>query len=99
MRKVSINLVSVPDRSTIHDKLQEKLELPDYYGRNLDALHDCLTEISEDTCIGLYEPGEISQIGSYIKLMNQVFQQAEEENPHLCVFIFQKEMKFVEMYR
>ena len=28
-----------------HDYLMEALNLPDYYGKNLDALYDCLTEI------------------------------------------------------
>ena len=28
-----------------HDYLKEALNLPDYYGKNLDALYDCLTEI------------------------------------------------------
>jgi len=28
-----------------HDYLMEVLNLPDYYGKNLDALYDCLTEI------------------------------------------------------
>ena len=29
-----------------HDYLKEALDFPDYYGKNLDALYDCLTEIS-----------------------------------------------------
>lgn len=29
-----------------HDYLKEVLNFPDYYGKNLDALYDCLTEIS-----------------------------------------------------
>jgi RNAse (barnase) inhibitor barstar len=28
-----------------HDYLMQALDLPDYYGRNLDALYDCLTEM------------------------------------------------------
>ena len=28
-----------------HDYLIEALALPDYYGKNLDALYDCLTEM------------------------------------------------------
>ena len=29
-----------------HDYLMKSLNFPDYYGKNLDALYDCLTEIS-----------------------------------------------------
>lgn len=31
-----------------HDYLMRALNLPDYYGRNLDALYDCLTEMECD---------------------------------------------------
>ena len=31
-----------------HDYLMEALDLPDYYGKNLDALYDCLTEMECD---------------------------------------------------
>ena len=33
-------------RAQAHAELKEKLALPDYYGGNLDALHDCLTDIA-----------------------------------------------------
>ena len=36
-------------RKELHDYLKLQLDLPDYYGRNLDALYDCLTERSEST--------------------------------------------------
>ena len=31
-----------------HEYLMEALNLPDYYGKNLDTLYDCLTEIDCD---------------------------------------------------
>ena len=40
-----------------HDYLMEALNLPDYYGKNLDALYDCLTEI--DCEIELINAGEV----------------------------------------
>lgn len=32
------------DRACAHAYLRERLDFPDYYGRNLDALYDLLTE-------------------------------------------------------
>ena len=39
-----------------HAYLAEKLSFPSYYGKNLDALYDCLTDISEPTAVGLAIP-------------------------------------------
>lgn len=36
-----------------HDYLMEVLDFPDYYGKNLDALYDCLCEIGVETEIVL----------------------------------------------
>jgi len=31
-----------------HDYLMEVLDFPDYYGKNLDALYDCLCEMDRE---------------------------------------------------
>ncbi|MEE1129284.1 MAG: barstar family protein [Methanobrevibacter sp.] len=36
-----------------HDYLMEVFDFPDYYGKNLDALYDCLCEIGVETEIVL----------------------------------------------
>jgi len=47
MKKAKINLGW--DKQQIHDTLAKQLEFPKYYGNNLDALYDVLTETSEET--------------------------------------------------
>ncbi len=42
-----------------HDYLMEALSLPDYYGKNLDALYDCLTEMECE--IELTNAGEVDE--------------------------------------
>ncbi len=44
-----------------HDYLKEELNFPDYYGRNLDALYDCLTEIGTETEIKLINSEYVSK--------------------------------------
>lgn len=36
------------NKQELHHYLAKELNFPDYYGNNLDALYDCLTEISTD---------------------------------------------------
>ena len=38
----------IKDREMLHRILAELPGVPDWYGRNLDALHDCLTDIQEE---------------------------------------------------
>lgn len=35
----------------VHRFLKEQMKFPDYYGMNLDALYDCLTDRSEETVL------------------------------------------------
>lgn len=43
MRKIMIDGRDFENIEVLHDVLKDKLDFPDYYGRNLDALWDCLT--------------------------------------------------------
>ena len=44
-----------------HDYLKEVLNFPDYYGKNLDALYDCLTDIGVETEIRLLNKDFVSK--------------------------------------
>ena len=41
--------------------LKEKLNLPEYFGYNLDALYDCLTEIGIETTIQIKNKDLVKQ--------------------------------------
>lgn len=47
IREVEINLEGIGSIEEFHNLVREKLNFPDYYGKNLDAMHDCLTDIAE----------------------------------------------------
>ena len=42
---VVIDLSHADTRDSFHDAFVQALSLPDWYGRNLDALHDALTAL------------------------------------------------------
>ena len=44
MSTVILNGAKLMDRDTAHPYLARMLDLPAWYGANLDALYDCLTE-------------------------------------------------------
>ena len=51
MREYSIDLSGVTDREGLHRRLREDLSLPDWYGNNLDALHDVLADLPDPTLV------------------------------------------------
>ena len=60
-----------------HNYLKEVLNFPDYYGKNLDALYDCLTETGIETEIKLINKDFVS------KNMLNTFIDASDENVFL----------------
>lgn len=53
-------------REALHDLLQNELNLPGYYGRNLDALYDVLSEYPQKLEITLIHTDEmLSNLGKY----------------------------------
>lgn len=70
-------------RKEAHTYLQEKMNFPSYYGKNLDALYDCLTEVV-DTEIQI-ENSEQAEM--YYEKVQNVFLKAAEVNPGLTLVI------------
>lgn len=65
-----------------HDELFRALELPEYYGRNLDALWDCMTEMQGD--VVLESSAEmLSHLEAYGFKLLQTMREAAEKNPNL----------------
>ena len=79
---------AMTDRPTAHSHLVERLELPTYYGRNLDALFDVLTEIGTDTEIVLKDRAAVlGNLGKYGEAFLYTLQEAATENPHLTIIL------------
>ena len=81
---VLIDGSAVESREALHDTLARQLSLPEYYGRNLDALYDCLTDVREDTELCLVRfPALCEHLGLYANVLRDVLEDACGENPHL----------------
>ena len=53
MKSVILDAKKMLKKEKMHEYFAKKFDLPEYYGRNLDALFDCLCEINEPTLIKL----------------------------------------------
>ena len=47
-KKLILDLTGAESVSRIHEKLKEAFGFPDYYGKNWDALYDCLCDLLTD---------------------------------------------------
>ena len=85
MIKIELDLHGIGNPKDVHRYLAAAMDFPEYYGNNLDALYDCLTEICDDTCVGIQGMGAIKD-ERFAIMLRKVFEDAEDANPHLCVF-------------
>ena len=82
MKKITLDFENISGKEEMHKYLAEKFEFPDYYGKNLDALFECLTDIAEPTAVNI-----INAINDYDEQIINVITSAEEENDNLAVFV------------
>lgn len=81
MKEITIDCTSAENSHDLHRLLADALEAPGWYGHNLDALHDLLTGICEETALILLN------LGDFAKGFRRVLQDSQEENPFLTVII------------
>lgn len=84
MKITILNGKRMTSKRAAHEYIKRKLEFPDYYGENLDALWDILTTISQPLVIVLLNSELIySNLEDYGRALVGVFAEAMEENPNI----------------
>lgn len=86
MRIITLDIEKMRSLPMLHKYLHTALALPEYYGANLDALYDCLTEIAEPT--ELVVPQKVAAeayLGWYGQQFLQVLQDAAGANDALTI--------------
>lgn len=84
MKKVTIDCAGIDSPGQLHQALQDALAFPEWYGRNLDALHDCLCALTEETELTVMG---LSRLGRYEVGFRRVLADSQQENPLLKVVI------------
>ena len=75
-------------KEALHASLQTALSLPEHYGKNLDALFDCLTEPTRQLHLHLiHRDSIVAQLGNYGEAFLQVLDAAVVENHQLQLTI------------
>ena len=69
----------------VYDYLQKELSFPAWFGRNLDALHDCLTDVSSPTRLLLTGTSD-----PCAKRFLPVFRDAAKQNRYLSVEVHEQ---------
>ncbi len=79
MEKYTINLSGVKSVYDIHERIQEGLKLPDYYGKNLDALWDCITDMDAPVEIYIYGAQKLGKENRefFIEKIMKIFEEAK----------------------
>ena len=71
----------ITDREMLHRALAELPVFPDWYERNLDALHDCLTDVQEEVWIRIQNENDLTlHLGNYAAAFLNVLAASSEEN-------------------
>lgn len=75
-----IDLTEVTTKEELQDLIAAELPVPEYYGKNLDALHDVLTEEGDGWNIIFYNTKRAARaLGKYYDTLRRLAEEACDE--------------------
>lgn len=80
--EVILDCRKLTQRESAHLYLQEQFGFPSWYGKNLDALYDCLTELS-DCRVVLQDAAALFGCGNWGETLLDTLRDAARDNPGL----------------
>ena len=81
MIRCILNGAAIRDRRELHEALAAGLELPEWYGGNLDGLYDCLTELPDRYLKVTGAAALTESLGAYGQGFRNAVTAAARENP------------------
>ena len=87
METIRLDGAQLQNRKEAMELLGQALALPKWWGRNLDALYDCLTDLAEETEIRFRNEQALAEhLGNYAGALKKVICTAVEENQNIqCI--------------
>ncbi len=86
MAEIVLDGLEIREPADVHALFAQALALPDWYGRNLDALFDCLTDLGEDLTVRLLHREALeARLGFRGRALSALLRRAAEENPHVTL--------------
>ena len=86
MKTIIIDGNEIISMNNIHRIFAEELCYPEWYGRNLDALYDCLGDVTEEVEIVFENTDELEEnLGISFKKLCAVLDAVCEENDNISV--------------
>ena len=88
MRELVVDGNKINDMADIHSLFAKELSFPEWYGNNLDALRDCLTDVSDEVVItvvnrdALFEKLNV-RYGRFLKTL----EYSKKENEKLKIIL------------
>ena len=82
MKEIILDFKKFMTAKSAHRYIERQMDFQDYYGRNLDALYDCLTDISDHIKVKIINCDMLDHTDNSIV---NVFWDAAEENELLEV--------------
>lgn len=88
MQRIELDFTNCKTIEGLHEMFKETFDFPDYYGRNLDALWDCLTDLSIDEPIHIVIKGIAHWLnqegyGEYMNKVLKIMDDLHEEYPSI----------------
>lgn len=89
MAEILLDGLELRSVETVHDRFAQALALPEYYGRNLDALFDCLTDCRTPVTVRLLHREALEdRLGRRGRALVRLLRRAAAENP--CVTLLEE---------
>ena len=86
MAEIVLDGLEIQSMEEVHDLFARTLNLPEWYGRNLDALFDCLTEGGAPVAVRLLHKDALKErLGRRGRALIHLLRRASKETPRVTL--------------